>query len=137
MAGSNGKGKTAAKTAKSPKNGAEIPLGAHPGNTGGKKGRSGRKPDEFKALMREAASNDRTLEALTAILEDPESPMFVQAWKQAAAYGYGNPAQPLTGADGGPIEFKDVSPGEDIRRRIAGIAARAGSGNGAGTVHGG
>ena len=33
-----------AKTAKSPINGAEIPLGAHPGNTGGKPGRSGRPP---------------------------------------------------------------------------------------------
>ena len=31
----------------SPKSGATIPTGAHPGNTGGKKGRSGRRPYAF------------------------------------------------------------------------------------------
>ena len=52
--------KTATKTAKvavSPINGAEIPLGAHPGNTGGKKGRSGRPPSELRRLMREGAAD--------------------------------------------------------------------------------
>jgi len=41
----------------SPLNGARSPTGAHPGNTGGKAGRSGRKPDEFKeelAAIRDA-----------------------------------------------------------------------------------
>lgn len=41
----------------SPLNGAEIPLGAHPGNTGGKKGRSGRPPSELRRLMREGAAD--------------------------------------------------------------------------------
>ena len=40
--------KTAAKTARSPINGAEIPLGAHPGNSGGKPGRSGRRPSAVR-----------------------------------------------------------------------------------------
>ena len=35
-------------TARSPLNGAEIPLGAHPRNTGGKKGRSGRPPSAIR-----------------------------------------------------------------------------------------
>lgn len=50
------KRKTAAKSAKvavSPINGAVIPLGAHPGNTGGKKGRSGRPADTIREAMRE------------------------------------------------------------------------------------
>ena len=41
----------------SPVNGAEIPLGNHPGNTGGKKGRSGRPPSELRRLMREGAAD--------------------------------------------------------------------------------
>lgn len=36
------------KTAVSPLSGAHIPLGAHPGNTGGKKGRSGRRPSAVR-----------------------------------------------------------------------------------------
>lgn len=44
--------KTAAKTAVSPLNGAEIPLGAHPGNTGGKPGRSGRPPSAVREACR-------------------------------------------------------------------------------------
>jgi hypothetical protein len=44
--------KTGIVTATSPKGGARLPLGAHPGNTGGKKGRSGRKPSEVVALAR-------------------------------------------------------------------------------------
>ena len=41
----------------SPLNGAEIPLGNHPGNTGGKKGRSGRPSSELRRLMREGAED--------------------------------------------------------------------------------
>ncbi|MDB4893566.1 MAG: hypothetical protein JWL61_5421 [Gemmatimonadetes bacterium] len=33
-------------------NGAQIPLGAHPGNTGGKPGRSGRPPNELREAFR-------------------------------------------------------------------------------------
>lgn len=34
----------------------------------------------------------------------------------------------LTGKDGGPIETKDVSPREELARRVAGVAARIGTG---------
>jgi hypothetical protein len=46
--------KTASKTAFAPappQGGARLPLGAHPGNTGGKPGRSGRPPDEFREAL--------------------------------------------------------------------------------------
>ena len=47
MATTNRSTKPQQKTAVSPLSGGRIPLGAHPGNTGGKKGRSGRKPVAF------------------------------------------------------------------------------------------
>lgn len=39
-------------TARSPLNGAEIPLGSHARNTGGKPGRSGRPPNKLRELLR-------------------------------------------------------------------------------------
>lgn len=50
----------------SPRNGYRLPLGAHPKNTGGKKGRSGRKPDAFKRALEEVrdAKGLRVLEAI-------------------------------------------------------------------------
>jgi hypothetical protein len=45
---------THAKVAVSPLNGATIPLGNHPWNTGGKPGRSGRPPSLVRAACREA-----------------------------------------------------------------------------------
>jgi hypothetical protein len=85
--------KTAVKTAKSPRSGAEIPLGAHPGNTGGKKGRSGRKPDEFKALCRQLASRDKQFAVAKTILDNPaEYPsLWLGALKWATEHGYGRP----------------------------------------------
>jgi hypothetical protein len=38
-------------TMRSPRSGAVVRTGAHPANTGGKKGRSGRKPDAFKEQL--------------------------------------------------------------------------------------
>jgi len=50
--------KTATKTAKpSPRNGNVLPLGNHPGNTGGKKGRSGRKPLEITIAAQHAVTD--------------------------------------------------------------------------------
>jgi len=86
--------KTATKTARpSPINGQRLPVGAHPGNTGGKKGRSGRKPDEFKAMMRALVSHDGAAKALQEIVNDPTHPQFVQAFRMAAEFGYGKAQQ--------------------------------------------
>lgn len=81
--------KTAAKTAKSPKNGAEIPLGAHPGNTGGKKGRSGRKPDSFKAFAVELARDPQFLAAVKVKALEGD----VSAQKLVIQYAEGLPKQ--------------------------------------------
>lgn len=98
--------KTAAKTARSPKNGAEIPLGAHPGNTGGKPGRSGRPPDEFKQMCQAMASREATFAAVTRILADPTHPHFMSALKWASEHGYGKPAQPIAGDPDRPLEIR-------------------------------
>lgn len=58
------KTKTAKKTAKSPRNGQEIPLGNHPGNTGGKKGRSGRRPYAFVLFAQKVLSSKETMDAV-------------------------------------------------------------------------
>ena len=50
--GENRAGNREQRYATSPLNGAKIPLGAHAKNTGGKKGRSGRRPDELREMLR-------------------------------------------------------------------------------------
>ena len=98
--------KTAEKTAvevklaaPSPLTGHRLPVGAHPGNTGGKKGRSGRKSNKF-------------IEKCVTTSEDPA------LWEEAKAkhplglltlsanYAQGKPKEKveISGPDGGPIE---------------------------------
>jgi hypothetical protein len=95
---------------RSPLNGAETPTGAHPGNTGGKKGRSGRKPDAFKAFMRSLVSHDDVADALRTVLANPGHPGFVSAFKMAAEFGYGRASQAvqLTGENGAAMELRVV-----------------------------
>lgn len=52
----------------SPRTGYRLPVGAHPGNTGGKKGRSGRKPDEFRRALEEVR-DVKGMNVLTQILD--------------------------------------------------------------------
>lgn len=85
--------KTARKYATSPVNGAQIPLGNHPGNTGGKPGRSGRKPDAFRELCRQLASGETTIQQVEAILQDRNHPAFLGAVKWATEHGYGKPTE--------------------------------------------
>lgn len=75
--------KTAKKTATSPRNGAVIPLGAHAGNTGGKKGRSGRKPLAFVAEC-DRLADSAVLPKVEAYLAKgrPDDP----AWRWCAEY---------------------------------------------------
>lgn len=90
------------KTAKpSGRNGNVLPVGAHPGNTGGKSGRSGRKPDEFKAICRALATRTETIAVVAAILTDGSHPRFMAALKWASENGYGRPIQRLDVASRG------------------------------------
>jgi hypothetical protein len=68
---------------------------------------AGRPPDEFKALCASLASGEETVAAVTSILANPQHPHFMAALKWASDRGYGQPAQPLTGANGdGPIAHR-------------------------------
>jgi hypothetical protein len=75
--------------------GPRLPLGAHPWNTGGKKGRSGRKPAAFKEMCRLLASSDLVWQSVQLILMNPHHPSFIGALKWAGENGYGKPAQKI------------------------------------------
>ena len=112
--------KTAAKTATSPLSGGVIPLGAHPGNTGGKKGRSGRKPLAWKALCRDILSDPATQETLRSAATAPAMPGYASLIRMLAEHGEGVPEQTHIIKDGQEAR-------ERIARRIAGIAERSGA----------
>lgn len=87
-------GKTAAKTAVSPKNGSVIPLGAHPKNTGGKKGRSGRRPSTFSGFIRSLQGKKNVQDAIKSAASDAESKGFGAVLKLMAEYDPERPAPP-------------------------------------------
>jgi hypothetical protein len=109
--------KTAKKTAISPRNGATIPLGAHPGNTGGKKGRSGRKPDWLKQFCDNLLAKRESKQQVEAILADNKHPAFATMWKAVADRAHGKPKESmeLTGKDGGPVQFWSFGKGREVR----------------------
>ena len=85
--------KTGKKTATvvSPRSGAPLTPGAHAGNTGGKKGRSGRKPDALKAACAEALDSPDVQDAVRRILSDADHPAWATVFKAVASYAYGPP----------------------------------------------
>ena len=86
--------KTAIKFAKpSGRNGNVLPVGAHPGNTGGKKGRSGRKPNAFKDFLAQLRADPLARVALETAARDATSRNFSSAWKLAADYDDDKPAE--------------------------------------------
>jgi hypothetical protein len=97
-------GKTATKTATSPLSGGVIPLGAHPGNTGGKKGRSGRKPGPFKAMLAKIRESPELASSLERAIKDYESRSFAAALKVVTDYDDDKPAEKH--AIVGPIEVR-------------------------------
>lgn len=130
--------KTPPRTARAP-NGSEIPLGAHPGNTGGKKGRSGRKPAKIVQLAQELIDKFTLMQVAASIAvgdiwedytnadgETVSGPTRnsdrLAAIKFLAAYGYGNPIQvhEHSGPGGEPIPV--ASPLDDINRQLDRLA---------------
>jgi hypothetical protein len=85
-------GKTAKKTATTAAPGRPFVAGPDARRGHGLRGRSGRKPDAFKALCRELVSSPETLAAASAILTDPTHPAWPGTFKALAAYGYGAPS---------------------------------------------
>lgn len=71
------------------RNGNVIPLGAHPGNTGGKKGRSGRKPQAFKTFASSLAADPDFQASLKRAAQAGD----VAAMKLVIQYAEGMPTQ--------------------------------------------
>src|SRR5687768_2800416 len=90
-----------ARTVRSPRNGAEMPTGAHEKNTGGRKGRSRRKADAFRAFAVSHAADPAFQDRLKAAALAGD----MQAVKLVVQYAEGLPLQPIehTGKDGGPV----------------------------------
>lgn len=101
--------KTATKTAApSPKNGNRLPLGAHPGNTGGKKGRSGRKPEAFTNFLARLRQDPRLHDAIEKAAMDASNPGFKSALKVLTDYD-----------DAKPAEKRELSGKLEVRVKIA------------------
>jgi hypothetical protein len=94
----NGGSKTAKKTARrfappSPRSGVQLPVGNHPGNTGGKKGRSGRKPDWFREWCEELLADPQSKQATEQIIRDKDHPARPAMVKLLVEHRYGKPSQ--------------------------------------------
>jgi hypothetical protein len=71
---------------RSPLNGAATPSGAHPRNTGGKKGRSGRPPVAFKHFLAQLRQDPKVQRQLQLALLDRESRHYAAALKVLTDY---------------------------------------------------
>lgn len=105
----NGDRKTATKTATaSPRSGVRLPVGAHPGNTGGKKGRSGRKPIEFVTECARLA-DDVALPKIADYLQrmDPNDPAWRWCVEYVSRYTKSDAPKQVThsGDDTNPVRF--------------------------------
>lgn len=74
-----------------PQGGASLPLGAHPGNTGGKAGRSGRPGKEWGAFCLSALRREVTQKEIERRLGDSKAREYAALVKVVAAYGVGEP----------------------------------------------
>ena len=137
--------KTGKKTAISPRSGAEIPVGAHPGNTGGKKGRSGRRPDTIKQLARTILDQNRLLEVVGQIAlgrigeswlgsdddvhyDETRNADRINAVRLLLAYGYGQPTQVQQVEHSGTIEVEQIGAAqEQFESRMDRLTKRLGT----------
>jgi hypothetical protein len=107
-------GKPRSKTALAPAprhGGARLPLGAHPGNTGGKPGRSGRKPDEFKEL-------------LAGIRDEAGLPLLEEILSGAITYKLNGECSHCGKISTGP-DYESVKvPSADVRARVLDMTMR-------------
>ena len=81
------------RTMRSPRSGAEVPTGAHPKNTGGKKGHSGRPPGTWAEFMRQLRADPKVQAAVKEAATDHTSPGFRSAVKLLADYDDEKPAE--------------------------------------------
>lgn len=82
---------------------------------GGKPGRSGRKPDEFKRRMAALATFAEKEGHLATVLRNPDHPHFMSAVRFVTEYGYGKVPQAVehSGKVGGRFTFVISHPSDD------------------------
>lgn len=87
-------------------NGAAI-IPGNPGNSGGKKGRSGPKPEWYREYCRGMITAPATRKAVKAILANPNHPHFPGIYKTVVEQGFGKAAQPVVpqNPDGTALRF--------------------------------
>ena len=110
MTGNNKTGKKPGKGMMvSPRSGAEVPTGAHPQNTGGKPGRSGRKSIAFKTACA-GIVNDNVLPKVREYIKahDLGDPGWRWAAEQMLNYGLGKPTQRIGGDSQEPLTILHV-----------------------------
>lgn len=83
-------------TMTSPISGSTIPTGAHKKNTGGKKGRSGRRPEAFKSLLARLRQSPELAISLENAIKDHECRAFPSALKVLSDYDDDKPAEKHT-----------------------------------------
>ena len=92
--------KTAIKTAQAyatpGKGGTRLPVGNHPGNTGGKKGRSGRPPMAFKRFVALLRQDPTIQDELERVLRDGDSRHYAAALRVIVDYDDQLPSNQLT-----------------------------------------
>ena len=106
--------KTGNGVMQSPRSGAVVPTGAHPGNTGGKPGRSGRRSDAFK-------------QRLEAIRDEKGMPVLEQVLDGAISYHLTGVCEHCGKTSTGPKKFEDVLkllPSIDSRLRGVDLSLR-------------
>ncbi len=90
----------------SPRSGVRLPVGNHPQNTGGKKGRSGRKSKAFLQRCVEASEDEK-------LWKEARKKNAVSILQMAAAYAHGLPKQTTThsGEVTIKVQFDEATPG--------------------------
>jgi hypothetical protein len=69
--------------------------GGNPGNSGGKKGRSGRRPDWIKTFCDDLLASPASKRQVKEILADKNHPAFATMWKAVCDRAHGKPDQTL------------------------------------------
>lgn len=97
---------TGAKEVRSPRNGAVMIAGGHPGNTGGKKGRSGRKPRLFKEFCKKVIESPKIQNRILGHLTSPatKASEFTSLINTLASYVEEKPRQTLKHEGGMTLE---------------------------------
>ena len=74
-------------------NGGRLNAGGTPGNSGGKKGRSGRRPEWLREFCDDLLASPKCKAQVKAILADKDHPAFATMWKAVAERAHGKADQ--------------------------------------------